>query len=173
MWFPARQKRLGKVKTHPVRGMGIQNFVYTKEKSRQHGTTKISIPVPADLDWNQNDWFLNEHIEANQHNFTNGSISGFEKFLSPSNQSSCKKAGLVQRIRTVITVSQELLSGGTLHSRKVTSVGNSKTNRPEGCSLPGEKHLEPTAALPTSGYCKRHCWTFPLHKCKLMILPSK
>jgi len=55
MWFPARQRRLEKVKTHPVRGMGIQNFVYTKENSRQHQATKISIPIPAHLDWNQND----------------------------------------------------------------------------------------------------------------------
>lgn len=38
-----------KSETHPVRGMGTQNFVYTKEKSRKHRATKISIPVPADL----------------------------------------------------------------------------------------------------------------------------
>ena len=109
MWFPARQRRLEKVKTHPVKGMGIQNFVYTTEKSRQHWMTNFSIPVPADLDWNHNDWFLNEHIEANHRNFAAASISGFESFFPPSHRSSYKKAGLVQSIHMVISVSYELL----------------------------------------------------------------
>lgn len=49
MWFPARQRRLEKVKPHPVRRMGIQKFVYTKEESR-HQATKISIQVPYGLE---------------------------------------------------------------------------------------------------------------------------
>lgn len=114
MWFPARQKRLEKVKTHPVRGMWIKILYIQKKNQDNIGQHKLVFQF-------QQIWTGIRMVDFWMTMLRQISTTLLLLVLivlkdfhphprPPSNWSSCKKAGLVQSVHTVISVSYELLS---------------------------------------------------------------